>query len=153
MCSRLQLEWCRQLTQLSVDCKFNWSSIPTNWFDWSGMDKLLGAGNWCSTLRATYCIQLKLVQMGNAHRAYNNRCLRFDSLVNWPRGGHTGAIFQLQGQERGTPFRSAPIYQGSFEKYHIPPVWLAREWYYTNDPWYFGHHQKVSSSPARAVEI
>ena len=32
----------------------------------------------------------------------------------------------------------APIYQGSFEEYHIATSWLAREWYYTNDPWYNG---------------
>ena len=42
-----------------------------------------------------------------------------------PSGRQPGAIFQLQGRERGTTGRrrgtdGAPIYQGSFEEYHIP---------------------------------
>ena len=32
-----------------------------------------------------------------------------------PSGRQPGAIFQLQGRERRTPFRGAQIYQGSFE--------------------------------------
>ena len=40
------------------------------------------------------------------------------------------------------PAIGAPIYQGSFEQYHIPATWLAREWYYTNDPWYIGTPSK-----------
>ena len=40
-----------------------------------------------------------------------------------------GAIFQLQGRERRTPFRGALIYQGSFEEYHITPAhwWILDE--------------------------
>ena len=51
-----------------------------------------------------------------------------------PSGRQPGAIFQQDGRERRTPSEGAPIYQGSFEEYHIPATWLAREWYYTNDP-------------------
>ena len=39
-------------------------------------------------------------------------------------GGHSGrqpgAIYQLQGRRRESPFRGAPTYQGSLEEYHIP---------------------------------
>ena len=37
-----------------------------------------------------------------------------------PSGRQPGAIFQQEGRERRTPSDGAPIYQGSFEEYHIP---------------------------------
>ena len=43
-------------------------------------------------------------------------------LTGGPSGRQPEAIFQLQGRERGTPSDGAPIYQGSFEEYHIPGI-------------------------------
>ena len=38
-----------------------------------------------------------------------------------PSGRRPGAILQLQGRGRQSPFHGAPIYRRSFEEYHFPP--------------------------------
>ena len=49
-----------------------------------------------------------------------NQIWQKNTLTGGPSGRQPGAIFQLQGRERRTPSDGAPIYQGSFEEYHIP---------------------------------
>ena len=44
----------------------------------------------------------------------------YTKVTGGPSGRQPGAKFQLQGRERGTPSDGDPIYQGSFEEYHIP---------------------------------